>query len=436
MPNVSLLERLKKTPGMIRDLNAFSEMCRIPLQLMSSKGEKIWKADPYESKAHFCRILQSERGPAKTCRIAHKKAVQESIRWGEAMIGRCCHSFMQITAPVMDHGRLEGYLIASPFLLFDPADLQPEELAFLHKRPGKKRFEKALSSISIIKDNEASQTAKTLFHLADRLSTPDLSCLRKVREIQELQGKIADQIRDLKALEKDLNPSSLTKLSYEQEKEIIAKIRLGDRLGAKEILYRLLAILLTQYLENFELLKISILELLIILTRAAVEAGTKIEEVLGMRYRFITESAGIKDQENLCIWVVQLLDKLMDGIYETRHAKNYQRLKEVLDFIERHGGESLTVDQIAKEVYLSSSRLSHIIKNELGITLGDYISKVRVEKAKFLLKDRELPISQIALEVGFPDQSYFTKVFKKVERCTPKEFRQKSFRPSSQHLKN
>jgi two-component system response regulator YesN len=243
-----------------------------------------------------------------------------------------------------------------------------------------------------------------------------------VQEAQELQGKIAEQICDLKNLERDFTPHSLSKLFYETEKEIVAKIRLGDRNGAKEILYQLLAIILIQYLENFELLKISILELLIILSRAAVEAGTKIEEMLGMRYGFITELARIREQETLCLWVVKVLEKLMDGIYQTRHTKNYQRLKKALDFIETHYGEPLTVDRVAKEVYLSSSRLSHIIKSELGITLGDYISKVRIEKAEALLKDRELSISQIALEVGFPDQSYFTKVFKKVEKCTPKAF--------------
>jgi two-component system response regulator YesN len=194
-------------------------------------------------------------------------------------------------------------------------------------------------------------------------------------------------------------------------------------MGAKENLHQLLAILLTQYLENFELLKISILELLIILSRAAVEAGAKIEEMLGMRYGFVTQLARIKDQETLCLWVVKVLEKLMDGIYQTRHAKNYQRLRKALDFIETHYNESLTVEQLAKEVYLSPSRLSHIIKSELGITFGDYISKVRIEKAKVLLKDRELPISQIALEVGCPDQSYFTKVFKKIEKCTPMKFR-------------
>jgi YesN/AraC family two-component response regulator len=276
-----------------------------------------------------------------------------------------------------------------------------------------------------VKDEEAGQAAHHLFQIADRLSDPDLSGLLKVREAQELQGKIAEQIYDLKNLERDFTPSSLSRLFYEQEKEIVAKIRLGDRIGAKENLYQLLAILLTQYLENFELLKISILELLIILSRAAVEARAKIEEMLGMRYGFVTELARIRDQETLCLWVVKVLEKLMEGIYQTRHAKNYQRLRKALDFIETHYDNSLTIEQIAKEVYLSPSRLSHIIKGELGITFGDYISKVRVERAKVLLKDREWPISQIALEVGYPDQSYFTKVFRKIERCTPKAFRQK-----------
>jgi YesN/AraC family two-component response regulator len=337
---------------------------------------------------------------------------------------------MQVTAPIMSHGRLVGYLIASPFLLVDPSELQPDELSSLYGRLEKKQLlEKAIFSVPVVKGEEANESAKDLFRLADALSDPDLSCLREAREIQELQGKIVDRILDFKALDKDFNPQSLSRLFYEQEREIIAKIRLGDRVGAKEILYRLLAIVLSEHLENFELLKISILELLIILTRAAVEAGTKIEEVLGMKYRFITESAAIKDQEDLCIWVAHLLEKLMDGIYQTRHAKNYQRLEKTLSFIEAHYNESIPVERIAKEVYLSPSRLSHIIKDELGMTLRECVSKVRVDKAKGLLKEKELPISQIALEVGYPDQSYFTKVFKKVEKCTPNAFREKAFYP-------
>jgi len=426
MAGQSLLNRLKEDPEILHELGTFTQTTTIPLRLIDSKGKKLWQSDFFKVKGNFCKIIQSDGISGRSCRKAREKAVRESMRWGESIIAKCCYFLMQITAPVIRGEKLVGYLAASPFLLIDPSELQPEELLFLQKGRSEERgiLRKALSSVPIVKDEEAREAADSLFRLADRLSDPDLSGLLKVREAQELQGKIAEQIYDLKNLERDFTPSNLSRLFYEQEKEIVAKIRLGDRIGAKEILYQLLAIILVQYLENFELLKISILELLIILSRAAVEAGAKIEEMLGMRYGFVTELARIRDQETLCLWVVKVLEKLTDGIYETRHAKNYQRLKKTLDFIEAHYDDSLTVGDIAKEVYLSSSRLSHIIKSELGITLGDYISKVRIDKAKVLLKERELPISQIALEVGFPDQSYFTKVFKKIERCTPKAFRQ------------
>jgi YesN/AraC family two-component response regulator len=422
-----LLAKLRENGGITQQLRSFTQSTGIPLRISDFKGREVWQSDIYQKKNFFCHLSHGKDGKDGFCQRVHKKALRESIRWGEATIRTCCHSLMQVTAPIMNHGRLVGSLIASPFLLVDASELQPDELSSFYKGSGKKQLlEKAIFSIPVVKDEEANQSAKSLFRLAEALSDPDLSCLRAAREIQELQGKIVDQILDFKALDKDFNPQSLSRLFYEQEREIIAKIRLGDRVGAKEILHRLLAIVLSEHLENFELLKISILELLIILTRAAVEAGTKIEEVLGMRYRFITESAAIKNQEDLCIWVAHLLEKLMDGIYQTRHAKNYQRLEKTLSFIEAHYHESITVGRIAKEVCLSPSRLSHIVKDELGITLRECVSKMRVDKAKNLLREKELPISQIALEVGYPDQSYFTKVFKKVEKCTPKTYRERA----------
>jgi two-component system response regulator YesN len=424
-----LLNKLKESPGVITQLKAFTQKTGIPLRLIDMKGITLWRSDFFRPKSNFCHFLQSNGLLAETCFKVHKEAAQEALRWGEAIISKCCYFTMQITAPVIQGEKLAGNLVASPFLLVEPSELQPEEMAFVQR--GKENrgrgLTKALSSVPIVKDEAGRRAAQHLFQLADRLSDPDLSGLIKVREAQALQGKIADQICALKNLDREFTPHSLSKLFYEREREIIAKIRLGDREGAREILHQLLAIILIQYLENVELLKISILELLIILSRAAVEAGAKIEEMLGMRYGFVTELAGIRDQESLCLWVVEILEKLIDGIYETRHTRNYQRIKKALDFIEAHHHEPLSVEQVAREVYLSQSRLSHIIKGELGITLMDYISKVRIDKAKaLLLRKSELPISQIALEVGFPDQSYFTKVFKKVEQCTPKTFRQNS----------
>lgn len=426
MKETSLLNRVGEHPEVIPRLKRFVQKTSIPLRLLDSKGEIFWESDFFKAKSHFCKAVQFNGASNRTCLKAHKEAVRESLRWGEAILSKCCYFIMQIVAPIIEKERLIGKLVASPFLLINPSELQPEELVLLHRAiPGKaKAIENVLSSISIVRDEDARQAAQLLFQLADDLSDPDLSHLLKVREAQILQGKIADQIRDLKDLDKEFTPGSLSKLFYGQEREIVTRIRLGDKSGAKEILCRLLAIILVQYLENFELLKVSILELLIILSRTAVEEGAKIEEMLGMRYGFVTELSRIRDQEELCLWIVKLFEKMTDQIYQTRNAKNYQRLKKAIDFIDTHYYEPLTVEQVAREVYLSASRLSHIIRGELGMTLGDYISRVRIDKAKGLLRDKELSISQVAQEVGFPDQSYFTKVFKKIEKCTPKAYRQ------------
>lgn len=431
MKETSLFNRINEPSEAITRLKGFVRKTNIPLRVLDSKGRILWESDFFKAKSHFCKVIQSNGAANRTCLKAHQEAVRESLRWGEAILSKCCYFIMQIVAPIIEKERLVGKLVASPFLLINPSELQPEELISLHRaKPGKAQtLKNALSSIPIAKDEEARQAAQLLFHLADDLSDPDLSPLLKVREAQILQGKISDQIRDLKYLDKELTPGSLSKLFYEREGEIVTKIRLGDKSGAKEILCQLLAIILVQYLENFELLKVSILELLIILSRTAVEAGGKVEEMLGMRYGFVTELSRIQDQEELCLWIVKILEKMTSQIYQTRNAKNYQRLKKAMDFIDAHYDEPLTVEQIAREVYLSASRLSHIIKGELGMTLGDYISRVRIDKAKWLLRDKELSISQVAQEVGFPDQSYFTKVFKKIEKCTPKAYRQNTTQP-------
>jgi two-component system, response regulator YesN len=425
MRSPSLIGKLKARPEIVEQMHLFSRNSQIPLSLFDSKGKRIWQCDRGGERNLVCQLWRRSRNGARLCRVAHRRAVGETLRWGEVTIRTCCHSLMQITAPLLHDGKLAGYLVAAPFSLVAASQLRPDDLPFLRNRAGERSDPgRVLSSLTVVRDKDAEQAARSLFQLANALSTPDLSCLVELLKVQELQGKIADRIYDLKVLHKDFDPGSLTKLTFSEEKQLIAKIRLGDREGAKEILYRILAILLSLYIDNFELLKISVLEFLIILTRAAVEAGTRIDDVLGMKYRFITESAGIKHQEHLCLWVVQLIENLVDGVYRTRHARNYERLERALAFVDTHYDQSLSVEQVAREACLSTSRLSHIVKSELGITLVDYILKVRVDKAKILLADRELPISQVALATGFSDQSYFTRAFKKVEKCTPKAFRQ------------
>ena len=123
-----LLDKLKKNPNFSKQLSSFCVETKIPLRLISARGEELWQSRLRKKKASFCNMFHPKEDGARVCRNSHQRAAKESIRWGEAVIRNCCYSLMQIAAPVMDDGKWVATLVASPFLLIEPSELQPEEL--------------------------------------------------------------------------------------------------------------------------------------------------------------------------------------------------------------------------------------------------------------------------------------------------------------------
>ncbi|ANE46165.1 hypothetical protein SY83_07655 [Paenibacillus swuensis] len=96
---------------------------------------------------------------------------------------------------------------------------------------------------------------------------------------------------------------------------------------------------------------------------------------------------------------------------------------EAIAFIESHLEEELSREQIADEVHLNSAYLSRLFKKETGLSLSDYIMNLRMEKAKLLLREPHIKISQAASAVGYTHFSHFAKMFKRIIGQTPQEYR-------------
>lgn len=98
----------------------------------------------------------------------------------------------------------------------------------------------------------------------------------------------------------------------------------------------------------------------------------------------------------------------------------------ILDYIHAHYHEqTLSTNDISKHVYLSSAYICVVFKQELSETIGQYITKFRIETSKIMLEDLSYKISDIARKVGYHEGDYFTKVFKKIEGVTPSKFRER-----------
>lgn len=128
--------------------------------------------------------------------------------------------------------------------------------------------------------------------------------------------------------------------------------------------------------------------------------------------------------------ILQCLNKLADKYLSTENKENSNTsdiengfVSEAKNYIEEHYSESLTVADVAEKIGISSGYLSTIFNQELGLGFAEYLNGLKVEHACVYLEQNYLKVYEIAYKVGFHDEKYFTKVFKKIKGMTPKDYR-------------
>jgi two-component system response regulator YesN len=123
-------------------------------------------------------------------------------------------------------------------------------------------------------------------------------------------------------------------------------------------------------------------------------------------------------QQELTRSIVHLSKLLLES-----QQKDKSVIFEIAEFLEKHYHEDVSLQDIANRFYLSREYISRKFKQEFEVNLSDYLGQIRMSKAKVLLRNPHLRISQVAEMVGYQDEKYFSKVFKKLEGLTPNEYR-------------
>ena len=100
-------------------------------------------------------------------------------------------------------------------------------------------------------------------------------------------------------------------------------------------------------------------------------------------------------------------------------------VKEAVTSIRFTLDEPISLNSLADMLGVHPSYLSRAFKKEMGITLTDYINKLRIEEAKYMLDQGNVSVSETALSVGYNDPNYFSKVFTKLEHMTPHDYRKR-----------
>lgn len=119
----------------------------------------------------------------------------------------------------------------------------------------------------------------------------------------------------------------------------------------------------------------------------------------------------------------QFLESLMRLTTELRKSGSHVQVQKAKHYIKEHYHENISLESISKEVFLSPVYLSFLFKQVEGVNLTDFITQVRLQKAKELLRETPLKTYEIADRVGYQDDKYFSRLFKRKEGVTPTEYR-------------
>ncbi len=126
-------------------------------------------------------------------------------------------------------------------------------------------------------------------------------------------------------------------------------------------------------------------------------------------------------------WIFSTIQRFCLAINRHYSTKYSYPVKKSIEYINKNYRiKTLSITQIAESAGLSASRLSVLFKGETNQTINNYITFIRIEKAKTLLMQGELRINQVAEEIGYGSSQYFSQVFYEITGLSPREFRRNS----------
>ena len=137
--------------------------------------------------------------------------------------------------------------------------------------------------------------------------------------------------------------------------------------------------------------------------------------------------------ESIKVKVLNLLLDLfknytVDNQQNSTYNSKLRLTKKIIKYIQTNISEPITIKDIANYYGYTRFHISRVFKEATGTTVLDYISFVKVEEAKKLLKKSDESIAEIAVKCGFSSQGYFCKIFKKYENISPNEYKKQVYR--------
>ena len=317
--------------------------------------------------------------------------VQEALRWGDPNISLDNQGLYVWCVPIC----LNNHIVAGIFSAVHPGRAGEEWGSMI------------------------SQAAWTLLELACQFNACNSSLMQLNREQGRANAHKAEAIHSVK---QNLFRDS-REIYLQEEFGLLSAIRKGDKERARSIINRILIRVYSLETEDLDILKTLVLEMVVLMYRTAVDRGANPRDLLGVNSSYLKEFHEINDDVELSHWLTRWLEDFISTSLDQVAPTPPDSIALAIEYMKNNLDQPITRDEVARACNMSYGYFSKVFRLRTGHTFTDLLNHFRVEKACALMDETNLNINQIALDCGFNDQSYFTKVFRRYTGATPKGYK-------------
>ncbi len=139
-------------------------------------------------------------------------------------------------------------------------------------------------------------------------------------------------------------------------------------------------------------------------------------------YDFIREISALQNREEWFQWSRRMLSFIQERSQLYRNQNRPRALNKAIAFLDEHYSQQIQLADAAEECDLTPSYLSRLFSDHMDISFVDYLTSVRIQRAKHLMKTTDQPLKEISYAVGYQDPNYFSKLFRKHCGVSPSAF--------------
>ncbi len=204
-------------------------------------------------------------------------------------------------------------------------------------------------------------------------------------------------------------------IPFEVEKELVEAVKKGDIQKGLQMFESYFQSIQQASDYQERLIQKAMEDFFIVLTRSMKELG--FDEEIQVRLGKLDTSMQIKEAAKAHLLLIT------ERIGEWRANGMRALLLKAKEYIDNNYRKSISLEEVAEQIGISSYYLSKLFKDRFQVTFIDYLKNTRLQKAKELLLDGSMPLKEIALTIGYKDPNYFSRFFKKETGISPRDYR-------------